>query len=127
MKSLIKKAFPIAIILGLGCINSSCKKEKPTLAKVRVLNENQQAVEDAEVVLWANPDPVLKPTIDEDVLYTDEDGLVIFDYTDDFDLGTAGFRLLDIKANSGDSIFGTGIIKIVEEEENGAVVILSAP
>lgn len=110
--------------LVLISINISCKKEKDTLVKIRVLNEQNEVVENAMVRLWPNPDPVLGAMIPADTAYTKDDGYAYFDYTKDFNLGQAGFRVLDIEVRS-DELAGAGIIKIVEEDLSTQTVIIS--
>ena len=127
MNSLIRSLLKVALLLGIFTIFISCKTEKPTLAKIRVLDSDLNVVEGAEVTLCPCPDPILAQTVDSDVGITDEDGYIIFDYTDIHDLGTAGFRVMDIHVNVGDSLFGYGIIKIYEEEENVEQVVVSVP
>ena len=127
MKSLMKIPLRITIILAVAVIFIRCNKEAHTLAKIKVVNSNLENVPNAEVKLMANPDSVLNQMIPADIGITDAEGWIIFDYTEDFKLGQAGFRVLDIEANSGDTIFGTGIIKIVEKEENVVTVVVTAP
>ena len=126
MESLNLRPLKWAFLLAIGLVFISCKKEKPTLAKIRVVDEMNIPVEDAEVTLYPDPDPQLKPMIPEVSLNTNDDGIAIFDFTDDFNLGTAGFRVLSIKAEKGDKI-GSGIIKIVEEEETLEGVVITLP
>jgi hypothetical protein len=76
------------------------------------------------VRLWPNPDPVLNQMVPADTAYTNAVGIATFDYTDDFNLGQAGFRILDIEVRRGDSLYGEGIIKISEEELNKETVVV---
>jgi hypothetical protein len=126
MKSLNQRLLKAALLLGIFTAILSCKKEKPTLAEIRVIDELNQSVADAMVILYPNPNPVLGQMVPADTLYTDSEGWAIFDYTDEFELGTAGYRVLDIQASKG-ALQGTGIIKIVEEEENKEAVVISLP
>ena len=127
METLFKRLLNVALILGIISIFFACGKEKPTLAKIRVIDINSNSVSNARVVLCPCPDPQLAQTIPNDTAYTDQDGWANFDYTEDFNLGTAGFRILDIYANAGDTLFGTGIIKVMEQKENIQAVVVSAP
>ena len=54
---------------------------------------------------------------------TDNNGMVEFDYTQQYKQGQAGFAVLDI-VSFKDSAVGEGIIKILEEEENDETVTL---
>ena len=127
MKSLFKRLLKVALFLVFFMFIISCGREKPTLAKIKVIDTNNQIVSNARVILCPCPDPVLSQVIPNDTLTTDSDGLATFNYTDEHNLGTAGFRVLDIWVNAGDTLFGYGIIKVVEQEVNEATVVVSVP
>ncbi|MCB9223722.1 MAG: hypothetical protein R2780_03895 [Crocinitomicaceae bacterium] len=113
-----------AAVVGLTTF-SSCRKEADTLAKIRVVDTSGAAFAGAMVRLY--PTPTVNnhnAIVIDDTLYSDADGWTIFDYTDKFNLGQAGFTVLDIEVRSGDSLYGEGIIKIVEEEINEETVII---
>lgn len=104
---------------------SSCRKEADTLAKIRVVDTSGAAFPGAMVRLY--PTPTVNEhnaIVVDDTSWTDVDGWTIFDYTDKFNLGQAGFTVLDIEVRSGDSLYGEGIIKIVEEQINEETVII---
>ena len=124
MKSLSKSLRLLTVGLVLIFISFACKKEKETLAKIRVLSDQNQLVENAMVRLWPNPDIVLGPMIPADTAYTNADGIAFFNYTKDFNLGQAGFRILDIEVTSED-YSGAGIIKIIDEEITENTVVIS--
>jgi hypothetical protein len=113
------------LFIGIVSFSSSCKKEKDTVAKIRVISEDNIPLSNAMVRLWPNPDIILGAMVPADTVYTKSDGYASFDYTDDFKLGNAGFRVLDIEVNVGDTLFGSGIIKIVEETISTEVVVVS--
>lgn len=114
----------VAGIIGLTAL-SSCKKEQPTVAKVRVVDTSGAVFPGAMVRLYPTPTIVQHGAIIiDDTLFADSDGYATFDYTDYFNLGQAGFTVLDIEVRSGDSLYGQGIIKIVEEEVTEETVIL---
>lgn len=123
MKSLSKTYF---FALCLGALTISCKKKQATTVEIAVIDIEGNLIPNAMVRLWPNPDPVLKPMIDADTSYTQSDGNARFDYTDDFNLGQAGFRVLDIEVRANDTLYGEGIIKIVEEQNNKETVIVTA-
>ncbi|UKN00495.1 hypothetical protein K6119_12210 [Paracrocinitomix mangrovi] len=126
MKSFVKSGL-FAIISFLFIFNlSACRREKPSVAKVLVVNTDGAPVSNAEVILFPNPDPQLGPVVEDDVAYTNADGYAIYDYTDDFNLGQAGFRLLDINVNAPNNEYGEGIIK-VEPEKTTEVTVVVAP
>lgn len=127
MNKTIAKLGVFTLIAGMVALTtfSSCKKEKPTIAKIRVVDTSGAAFEGAMIRLYPTPTIVQHGAIIiDDTLISDGDGYAIFDYTENFNLGQAGFTVLDIEVRSGDSLYGQGIIKIVEEEENEETVIL---
>ncbi len=126
MKSLSKSLQLLTVGLVIISFSFACKKEKDTVAKIRVLNDQNEVVEDAMVRLWPNPDPVLGAMIPADTAYTNDEGYAYFDYTNDFNLGQAGFRILDIEVRS-DDYYGIGLIKIIEEEITENTVVISQP
>lgn len=111
-------------LIGLTTF-SSCRKEADTLAKIEVVDTSGAPFEGAMVRLYPTPTTTNHGAIIiDDTLETDAAGLAIFDYTDMFNLGQAGFAVLDIEVRSGDSLHGEGIIKIIEEEINEETVII---
>jgi hypothetical protein len=117
----------LALVMGVIFTASlnSCRKEAPTVAKIRIIDTSGTALPEVRVRLYATP------TIDEhgalvidDTLFTDIEGFATFDYTDMFNLGQAGFAVLDIEANSGDTLYGEGIIKIEQEETSEETVVV---
>ena len=104
----------------------SCRNEDPTIAKIRVFNEEGVAISNAMVRLYPTPTiPEHGAIIIDDTLYTDGAGYATFNYTDEFNLGQAGFAVLDIEARSPENVlFGEGIIKIEPEKVSEETVIL---
>jgi len=120
-----KAAFLLAGMLSAAMI--SCRKESPTLARILVVDENGMAFPNAKVHLY--PTPTIPPPhgaiVIDDILYTDAEGYVIFDYSDNYNLGQAGFAVLNIEVMSDDELlYGEGIIKIEEEKLNEETVII---
>jgi hypothetical protein len=114
----------VAALIGLTTF-SSCRKEADTLARIRVVDTSGAAFPGAMVRLYPTPTVINHGAIIiDDTLESDADGWAIFDYTDNYNLGQAGFTVLDIEVRSGDSLYGEGIIKIVEEEVNEETVII---
>lgn len=127
MNKIYAKLGIFAMVAGMVAIASfsSCRKESPTIAKIRVVDTSGAVFPDAMVRLYPVPSTTSHGAIlIDDTMYTDADGYTIFDYTDHFNLGQAGFAVLDIEVRSGDSLYGQGIIKIIEEEVNEETVIL---
>ena len=113
----------LSAFLTIGMM--SCRKESPTVAIITVVDTAGNVFEGAMVRLY--PQPTIQPhpgiTID-DTLFSNIDGQATFDYTDRFNLGQAGFAVLDIEIRSGDTLMGEGIIKIEAEETSKETVIL---
>jgi hypothetical protein len=106
----------------------SCKKEAPTLAKIYIQDTFGAPCANAEVRVFGEPttSPHNEMIMDY-TLFTDADGEVIFDFTDNFKLGQAGFAVLNIEVNSMDELlFGEGIIKIEEEKTNTETLVIQA-
>lgn len=103
---------------------AACNKEKPTKVLIKVKMEDGTPVPGAEVKLFANP---AVPTADYTRLNkestTDGSGIAEFDYTDFYEQGQSGFAVLDIETTM-DSLFGEGIVKILEEETSEETVFL---
>ena len=103
----------------------SCRKESPTIVIITAVDTSGNLVPNAMVRLY--PSPTITPprgiTID-DTVYTNANGQAFFDYTDRYNLGQAGFAVLNIEISSGQSLYGTGIIKIEPETTSEEKVIL---
>ncbi|NOQ70957.1 MAG: hypothetical protein GQ574_03085 [Crocinitomix sp.] len=103
---------------------SACKKEAPTVASVKVVNTEGEAISGAFVCLYGTSTTTPpRANILDDTVYTNADGFANFDYTDYFKLGQSGFAVLDIEVNY-ETFVGTGIIKIEEETTNSETVIV---
>jgi hypothetical protein len=127
MNRIYAKLGIFTLIAGMVVITtfSSCRKEADTIARIRVVDTGNVAFPGAMVRLYPTPTTTDHGAIIiDDTLETDIDGYAIFDYTDMFNLGQAGFTVLDIEVRSGDSLYGEGIIKIVEETTSEETVII---
>lgn len=126
MKNIIAKTSIFILLTGLLSTGMySCRKESPTIAKIRVVDTSGAPFIGCMVRLY--PTPTLTnhgAIIIDDTLYTDIDGYTTFDYTDMYNLGQAGFAVLDIEVRSGDSLYGQGIIKIEDEVTSEEQVII---
>jgi len=103
----------------------SCRKESPTVAVITVVDTSGAVFPGAMVRLY--PTPSINPhpgIIIDDTLITDVSGQATFDYTDMYNLGQAGFAVLDIEVRSGDTLYGTGIIKVEAEATSNETVVL---
>ena len=110
--------FGILFLVGTTMTLSSCVKEEPTVAVVRVIDANGDPVQGASVRLYGPPSQTPPPpnaiALDT-TLTTDATGTVTMDYSENYKLGQAGFAVLDIEAYKG-ALYGVGIIKIEEQE-----------
>lgn len=124
--NLLWKTWMLPSLFLVGFATVSCRKEAPTLAKIQVLDSNGTPCPGVAVRLF--PEPTLTPhgtIVIDDLLYTDADGFVVFDYSDEYELGQSGFAVLNIEATSSDGLqFGEGIIKVEEERLNQETVII---
>jgi hypothetical protein len=126
MNKLFAKAGLLLLLGGFVSIALlSCRKESPTIAKVRVVDTSGAPFPGAMVRLYPTP-TILEhgAIIIDDTLYTDIDGYATFDYTENYNLGQAGFAVLDIEVRSGDTLYGEGIIKIEDEVTSEETVII---
>ncbi len=126
MNRIIAKTGIIVMLIAILSIGMfSCRKESPTVAVITVRDTSGAIFPGAMVRLY--PTPSINPhpgiTID-DTLVSDVNGQATFDYTDRFNLGQAGFAVLDIEVRSGDTLYGEGIIKIEAEKTSEEIVIL---
>lgn len=103
---------------------NSCRKKQDTIAKITVRDTVNALVPGARVILYgtSTTDPI-QPVVRRDTSFTDASGVATFNYNEVYQLGQAGVAVLDITAERGD-LFGKGIIKINEEEDNFATVLI---
>lgn len=119
----IRKALSILLVLF---VFAACKKEKDTLAVITVVDVDGQPVEQALVRLY--PEPTVEGAnqgelIDEVEQFTDAAGQTVFDFSSYYELGQAGFAVLNIEAIR-DTLMAEGIIKIDPEVTNEETVII---
>ena len=109
------------ILLGLAMVGlTNCRREKDTNATVIVVDASENPVVGASVRLYvANATGPVREGI-EKTETTGSDGTARFNYNDLYELGQAGFAVLDVDINGGQA---SGIIKIEEEVENEQTVI----
>lgn len=103
---------------------SSCEKEKETIATITIKSNNGDIIPGCQVRLYAigSPDvPQISEIRFDTTAFTNGSGKVSFNFSEYYKAGQAGFAVLDIEASKG-SLYGTGIIKIEEEETNEELV-----
>ena len=121
-----KALFAPLLLLILGSGLGACNKEKDTKAEITVLDTAGAPVAYAHVKLFANPTTPLQADFSRLNMEanTGSDGKVIFDYSEFYKRGQAGFAVLDILATQ-DSLSGEGIIRIEEEQTNEETVVIA--
>jgi hypothetical protein len=111
-----------AIIL----VFSSCRKDpEPTIATITVVNIQGDIQPNANVRLFgkaSGPIPIEGERIDF-TKATNSSGQARFDLSEFYQPGQTGFAVLDIRAQRG-VLEGTNIIRIVEEQNNEATVVI---
>ena len=128
------KKFTLALIVTILAFTfSSCRKEKDTTATVLIVDSNNSPRAGVYVRVFC-PDATcsggsLNANINRNSV-TGADGKVTFDYTEDFQLGQAGFAVLDVAVYLTESDMDaytntqtTGVIKIEEEIANEQTII----
>lgn len=122
IKTVIVPVLALTLALGIG----ACNKQKDTTAVITVHDELGAPVQGASVKLFANPVDPLMPDFSRLTKegISNASGQVLFDYSDFYKRGQAGFAVLDIHAQK-DSLSGDGIIRIEEEQNNEELVIMA--
>lgn len=128
------KKFTLALFVTIIAFSlTSCRKEKDTTATVQIVDATNNPKAGVFVRVFC-PDA----TCDSGVLgdntnrtaTTGANGKVNFNYTEDFQLGQAGFAVLDVAVylteldmENYTNTQTTGVIKIEEEQDNEQVII----
>lgn len=111
------------LVVVLGCFSLlavGCRKEKDTNAIVTVVNASDKPVAGANVRLYvSSASGPVRDGIDV-TEKTSSSGTASFNFNDLYELGQAGFAVLDVDVNGGQA---TGIIKIEEETDNEQTIV----
>ncbi|MGY6560706.1 MAG: hypothetical protein ACXITV_01230 [Luteibaculaceae bacterium] len=122
----IRKKFSIlALFIGLLIVTACNRDPDPTTASILVVDLNGTIQPGAEVRLFgkaSGPIPVEGERIDLTKI-ANEEGVARFDLSEFYQKGQTGFAILDIRARQG-ILEGTNIIRITEEKNNEATVII---
>jgi len=115
------------LVLGLLII-VSCRKEEDTKAIITVVDITAVPQEGYLVKMFGeasdnNQGQVQEIAIDREVI-TDSNGQAEFDFTDDYELGQAGFAVLNVEVQFGDTIIES-IIKVEPEETTEETIIVN--
>jgi hypothetical protein len=124
----MKRNYSIAIALFIFAgtlVVSSCKKKKDTIAKVYVMDENNNPVSTCRVILKPEPSTSAagKTLIDADTAVTNASGEAIFNYNELYQLGQAGVAVLNVEAFK-DGLTGSSVIQIKEEVTSETTVFI---
>lgn len=115
---LVMACLSFAVVIG------SCRKKGDTIARIIVRDTAKMLVPDAQVILFGQSTlEDQKPVVLRDTLTTNASGVAITHYNDNYQLGQAGFAVLDIIARK-DGLTGKGIIKVEEEKVNEVTVFI---
>jgi hypothetical protein len=114
----------LGLIIFAFSFSSGCRKKGDTIANVYVLDDQNQPVADAQVVLYGtNTASIPSQVAVFDTAMTNVSGMASFNYNDLYQLGQAGVAVLDIKAEF-QGMIGQGIIKIEAETVNEETVFI---
>ncbi|NNC83508.1 MAG: hypothetical protein HKN79_08020 [Flavobacteriales bacterium] len=103
---------------------TSCDKEEDTIALIRIVDVDGIPQEQVLVRLYPEPTEVqTNELIDEVEQFTDASGEAVFDFSEYYEQGQAGFAVLNIEATLDTSMV-EGIIKIEPETINEETLIL---
>ncbi|TSJ46587.1 Ig-like domain-containing protein [Fluviicola chungangensis] len=106
-----------AVMIGIG----SCRKKEDTIAKIYVLDQNNNRVAGATVELIGEG---TNGTVrDPKTATTNEQGEATFNYNDIYQLGQCGVAIFKIKASLGGAV-ANGIIKVEQEETTEETVFI---
>lgn len=124
MKKHIFITASLTLFLSSIVVFSSCRTKGDTIARITVRDTANMLVPNARVILYgtSTTDPI-QPVVRRDTAFTNSSGVAIFNYNDIYQLGQAGFAVLDIIATKND-LSGSGIIKVEEEKENTQTVFI---
>ncbi len=125
MKKYVTFTLFLTLAVSLALFNS-CRKKKDTIARITVLDAENNIVPEAQVILFgqSTTDP-MQEVVRRDTAMTNTSGVATFNYNDVYQLGQAGVAVLNIRATKG-GLVGTGIIQIEQEKENTARVFIQA-
>ena len=128
------KKFTLALIATILAFSfSSCRKEKDTIATVLIVDSANTPKAGVFVRVFCPTSTCSGGTLGDNTnrtAITGANGKVTFNYTEDFQLGQAGFAVLDVAVYLTEAAMDaytptetTGVIKIEEEQENEQTII----
>jgi len=109
--------FILLLIVSIGC-----QKKLDTHAVITVLDQNNSTVATAQVTLYGSG--VQGDGVINKVSNTNSEGEAIFNFNDEYQLGQAGFAVLDITVEKN-GVIATGIIKVEPETTTYEFVMIA--
>lgn len=106
--------------LVLALVFTGCYKKKDTIAKVKVIDASGLVVSSANVRLYYEGDRAPRENLNQSAK-TNSSGVATFNYNDFYELGQAGFAILDIDVNGATKV---GIIRVEEEKTSEVTVTI---
>ena len=129
----MKKFILVLLVTILAFSFSSCRKEKDTIATVLIVDSANNPKAGVFVRVYCPDATCSGGTLGDNTnrtATTGADGKITFNYTEDFQLGQAGFAVLDVAVYLTEAAMDaysptetTGVIKIEEEVENEQTII----
>jgi len=124
MKKHIFITTSLTLFLASIVVFSSCRTKADTIARITVRDTANMLVPDARVILFGtSTTSPIQPVVRRDTAFTNSSGVAVFNYNDIYQLGQAGFAVLDIIVTKND-LSGSGIVKVEEEVENTQTVFI---
>ncbi len=107
--------------IAMMVMSYSCRTEKPTIVIVTVKDTTGKTLSGASVRLYYQHDSLPDDQVRVDqTKSTGGDGKAHFDFSDLFELGQAGFAVLDVDVDGEKKV---GVVKVEPEVENEAIVV----
>lgn len=129
MKKLLFPLFFVGLIVA-GSTLVGCNKKEDTIAKIYVRDANNKLISGVKVIIYgesSEPGKQGKVNI-ADTATSNSAGEAIFNLNYMYQAGQAGVAVLNLSANKavpgGNSLTGSGIIKVVEEITNEETVFI---
>ena len=118
MKSTI---LPSLAFIFIGSLFTSCYKQKETVAVIKVVDANNQSVNNARVIVYGTG--TIGTIVVNDTVFTDAAGEALFKMDHIYKPGQAGVAVLDIEVSKS-GLSSQGIIKVEQEETTRETVRL---
>jgi len=109
------------VLIFIGSCFSSCYKQKETAAVIKVVDANNQPVENARVILYGTG--TMGTIVVNDTMFTNASGEGTFKMDYIYKPGQAGVAVLDIEVSKS-GITSEGIIKVEQEKTTREIVRL---